>query len=435
MSNGKFKKVQLGTEIMKIPVEWEVKDLFTTAEILSSNVDKKIFNNENSVFLCNYLDVYKNDYINQSMNFMEATASDMEIEKFSLQSDDVIITKDSETPDDIAIPALVTEKMINVICGYHLSIIRTYKNILSGSFLAKLFQITLYRDYFHTVANGVTRFGLTLDSIKKMQVLLPPLPEQKKIAEILSSVDEAIQATQKVIEQTKLVKKGLVQELLTKGIGHTKFKKMKLGTEEVEIPVEWELNIFGNICKSNLYGPRFSAKEYTAKGNVKTIRGTDINEYGNIMYEQAPEALLDENLVKLHRLLHGDIIIITTADCGVTGVFEECSIPFIPSAYTVRYRLKENISSYFIKFYMQTFYAKNQVNGLIRKGTVANLAGSDVLKIRLPVPPIPEQKQIAEILSSVDESIQQKQTKLEQLKQVKKGLMQDLLTGKVRVKV
>ncbi len=95
------------------------------AKIQSSNVDKKSFDDEIPVFLCNYVDVYKNEFINDSIPFMKATATEKEIEKFILNEDDVLITKDSETPDDIANPAFVKKEFKNVICGYHLAQIRS----------------------------------------------------------------------------------------------------------------------------------------------------------------------------------------------------------------------------------------------------------------------------------------------------------------------
>lgn len=110
-----------------IPNEWQVKKLKYISEIISSNVDKKSYEGQEKVLLCNYVDVYKNDLITNKINFMEATANESEIKKFSLQFGDILITKDSESPDDIAIPAYVNENFENVLCGYHLAILRNSK--------------------------------------------------------------------------------------------------------------------------------------------------------------------------------------------------------------------------------------------------------------------------------------------------------------------
>lgn len=194
-----YKKTKVGW----IPEEWKTARLGTVADILFSNVDKKTNSNENDVLLCNYTDVYYNKYVTSDIDFMQATASIREIEKYGLRYGDVIITKDSETQDDIAVSAIVREKVPNLICGYHLAIIRSQDNRLSGEYLNKLFDVQIIKHYFSTLANGVTRFGLTSNAVNNALIPLPPLPEQKKIAEILSIWDDAIDQTRRLIDAKK----------------------------------------------------------------------------------------------------------------------------------------------------------------------------------------------------------------------------------------
>ncbi len=119
-----------------MPGHWELRRLRTVAEMRVSNVDKHADENEIPVRLCNYVDVYKNKRISQDMTFMKATASCEEIERFRLHTDDVLITKDSETWDDIGVPALVTEPADDLISGYHLALLRPKRDI-QGPFLAR----------------------------------------------------------------------------------------------------------------------------------------------------------------------------------------------------------------------------------------------------------------------------------------------------------
>src|SRR5262249_7956877 len=129
-----------------IPKHWEVKRLKFLADIRFSNVDKKAVEGEEPVLLCNYVDVYKNDEITNQLQFMEATASEPEIEAFRLQIGDVLITKDSESPDDIAIPAFVRESMGKLLCGYHLAMIRTSNlSRIQGKYVFYLFSSKAYR--------------------------------------------------------------------------------------------------------------------------------------------------------------------------------------------------------------------------------------------------------------------------------------------------
>ena len=185
------------------------------SDVIVSNVDKKSFEDEVSVRLCNYTDVYYNNTITSNMNFMQATASGAEIKKFSLKIGDVIITKDSETPGDIAVPALVSEDLGGVVCGYHLAIIRPDQKKVDSRFLNFLLSVPKTRYYFFTLATGATRFGLSIGSIQKAQFNLPPLLEQREISDILTVADEEIEALEQRISNLKLQKKALMQQLLT----------------------------------------------------------------------------------------------------------------------------------------------------------------------------------------------------------------------------
>jgi type I restriction enzyme S subunit len=206
----KFKDSPLG----KIPEEWEVVRLGEVSDIKISNVDKKIEERGKKVMLCNYLDVYKNDYITKSINFMTGTATKREIDKFNVLKGDVIITKDSEEFDDIAKPSYVAEKIPNLVCGYHLAILRP-KNTVDGLFLSKALKLQPINIFFQKRANGMTRFGITKETIENALIPLSPLPEQQRISEILSQIDQTIEKEQQYKEKLQKIKQGLMDDLLT----------------------------------------------------------------------------------------------------------------------------------------------------------------------------------------------------------------------------
>ena len=155
--------------IGEISEEWEVKKLKYIADARPSNIDKKSKDDEESVFLCNYVDVYNNEYICSDLSFMKATANQDQIQKFILEKGDVIATKDSETPDDIANPALVVENFDNVVCGYHLTHIKP--KAIDGRYLFRFFQTNYLNSYFEVSANGVTRYGLGVDKFNSALIL------------------------------------------------------------------------------------------------------------------------------------------------------------------------------------------------------------------------------------------------------------------------
>jgi len=210
-----------------IPEYWKVRQLKYVANCFPSNVDKHSKEDEKEVRLCNYTDVYKNDFITNDMKLMVATAKDDQIEKFALKKGDVIITKDSETADDIANPALVIEDLESVICGYHLSIMRPYSKLI-GEYLLRVLQCKPINVQFELCSNGVTRVGLGVADMRKAQIPLPPIEEQVEISNFIQSelktIDKTISTIQKEITLVEEYKTALIAEAVTGKIDVRDFK-------------------------------------------------------------------------------------------------------------------------------------------------------------------------------------------------------------------
>lgn len=198
----------------ELPEGWEERKLAEVAKVIISGVDKKTKKDEIPVFLCNYMDVFQNQYITSGCNFMVASATKSEIAKYKLQENDVLLTKDSETREDIANSAIILENIPDLICGYHLAILRPKEQFIVGLFLAYIINFGSFHNYFVIYANGVTRFGLTIDSIKGLVVRIPKLAEQKKIAFLLHNFDNQVKALEKRIKLLENQKEGLMQQLL-----------------------------------------------------------------------------------------------------------------------------------------------------------------------------------------------------------------------------
>jgi type I restriction enzyme S subunit len=191
----------------KIPKDWDVKMVKHVAEIIPSNIDKLTKEGETTVRLCNYTDVYNNEKIGSKIvtSLMVASASERQIQKLTLQKDDVIITKDSETPDDIGIPAFVSENLPGVVCGYHLAIIRP--KYVNGRYLDSFFRTQSAKTQFFISANGLTRYALGIGDIGGTTMPVPPEDIQIKIAKYLnektSSIDQIIEKKEKQVELLK----------------------------------------------------------------------------------------------------------------------------------------------------------------------------------------------------------------------------------------
>lgn len=205
--------------LRQVPAHWELKRLRNVADMQVSNVDKHIRPNEISVRLCNYVDVYRNDYIDNQIEFMRATATAEEIDRFRLNEDDVLITKDSETWDDIGVPALVTEPSPDLISGYHLALLRPQSDKLVGPFLFRALQSKDIACQLHVTAKGVTRFGLSLTGVKSVWLPVPPLLEQTAIGHFLNHIDRCIQrcisAKEKLIAILEEEKQAIIHNAVT----------------------------------------------------------------------------------------------------------------------------------------------------------------------------------------------------------------------------
>jgi len=410
-----YKKTKLGW----IPVEWEITILGHVAEIIFSNVDKKINPDEHDVLLCNYTDVYYNEHITSDIDFMQGTASTREIEKYRLGRGDVVVTKDSETPNDIAVSAIVREDVSDLICGYHLAIIRPQDNRLSGEYLNKLLGARLIRHNFSTLASGVTRFGLTSNAIKNTLIPLPPLPEQRKIAEILYTWDDAIQWMRKLIDAEKRRKKALMHYLLS---GMKRFKNV--------IRDEWRVRTLGELVEP-ISRPEPKPKEpYLSIG---------IRSHGKGTFQKIVESPEKVFMDTLYRVESNDLIVnITFAWEGAIAMAIEQDTGGLVSHRFPTYRLKEKEMD--IDFFSNLIQTKKFIFdlGLISPGGAGRnrvLSQKDFLKLRVSVPSINTQTEIAKVLTTADDGIYLLGKYLNGLGRQKTGLMQKLLTGEIRVSI
>lgn len=214
-----------------------------------SSVDKKIKIEEHSVTLCNYMDVYKNSFIHPDIRFMDGTATEVEISKFSLNQDDVIITKDSERYDDIGVPALVRHDIDNLVCGYHLAMLRPDASKVYGPYLYYALNTDEAKIQFRSYANGVTRFGLRKADIGRLEIPLPDISTQRIIADMLVALDDKIELNRRMNHTLQEIAFLLYREWFV----HFRFP----GNEDVElvdsdlglIPDGWEYTTLGRAAK------------------------------------------------------------------------------------------------------------------------------------------------------------------------------------------
>ena len=218
--------------------EWNRAVLDDVVDLTLSSVDKKTKADENHVLLCNYMDVYKNNFIHADMDFMTATATKREITNCSLFAGDVVITKDSEKHDDIGVPALVRQDVRDLVCGYHLAILRPRMSQIDGTYLYYALNTDEVKRQFHSYANRITRFGLRKADIGLVEVPLPPLSGQKSIAHILGTLDDKIDLNRRMNETLEAMARAIFKDWFV-DFGPTRAKAE--GREPYLAPELWEL--------------------------------------------------------------------------------------------------------------------------------------------------------------------------------------------------
>lgn len=271
--------------------------------------------------------------------------------------------------------------------------------------------------------------NITKSDVENFKILVPKLSEQYKIADIISSVDEQIENTDNLIEKTNELKKGLMQRLLTKGIGHDRFKNTEIGW----IPEEWEVRSLCDLSEGKgEYGIGAVATEYFV-GNPRYLRITDIGDESKLLFNDIKG--LEEQEYERYILKQNDIVFARTGNTtGKSYVYNIEDGDLVYAGFLIKFSINPKLANVnFIKYIIQSERYWNWVNMMSTRSGQPGINSSEYSKLLIQVPTIEEQKQISIILSSVDEQINKYEAKKEKLHELKKGLMHKLLTGTIRV--
>lgn len=423
--------------LSEIPEHWGVTKVKKEFRVIPSNVDKKSHDDEVEVKLCNYVDVYYNDFITSQIEFMVATASEHEIKKFQLQIGDILITKDSEDPFDIAVPALVKETEDKLLCGYHLSMIRTINQKIDGAFLFWSLKDDSIVSQLFREATGVTRWAIASRHIKNSTIAFPPLPEQKAIADYL---DKACARIDRIIaikeEQLRKIEKHYyerITECTTQGLDKTVEFKAIDSKWLKKIPSHWEVKKAKRICKifrgKFTHRPRNDPRYYDGvypfiqTGSVTnadkyiTSYSQTLNELGLSVSELFPSGTLTMTIAANI----GDVAILTFDAC-----FPDSIVGFKPG-----FKMDLEFMYYQFLGIKQDFLSTAIVT------TQMNLNITRIGDVNCYVPPKDEQKEIVSYLENLSLRTRNLQSKVRSqittLQSYRKSLIHECVTGKKQV--
>lgn len=299
---------------------------------------------------------------------------------------------------------------------------------LDWSFLVQYLKSSIFIKQISMLITGSAQPNFGPSHLKKTYIPLPEIKEQRKIAAILSSVDDAIEKTEAIIEKTEKVKYGLIQQLLTKGLNHTKYKLTDVG----EIPAEWKVKTLKEISKFIDYRGKTPKKTdsgirlITAKNIRKGYISLEPEEY---IAEDAYDAWMTRGIPE-----KGDILFTTEAPLGnVAQLLLDEKVAFAQRVIIIQ--PDKSINKLFFKYLLMSDSIQKSIDIYSSGSTVKGIKSSNLKKISVAIPGYKEQEKIASIIFSFEEKVENEKRKLFQLNIIKKGLMQVLLTGRVRVKV
>jgi type I restriction enzyme S subunit len=407
----------------EVPEHWLIIRLKFGSNIAFSNVDKNTVDSELAVRLCNYTDVYYNEYIDNDNNFMTASATQREISNFTLKKHDVLITKDSESRDDIAVSACINKDMGNVLCGYHLALIRPKPETFFGPYLLRAFMASNINVQFQADATGITRYSLSKGVVGGARFPSPPNSEQKTIAAFLdrqtSRIDTLISKKQHQLELLEEKRNALITHAVTKGLD-SNVKMKDSGVEWLEeVPEHWNLASVWMLFSLGR-GRVISALEISEHPGPYPVYSSQTENEGIFGYLDTYD-------------FEGDYLTWTTDGANAGTVFHRTG-KFNCTNVCGTMKAKNMRICYRYYFYVLNIITK----GYVRQDINPKLMNDVMASIKVPFMDPYEQQQIANFLdhetSRIDALKENTQQSIEILKEYRSALITAAVTGQIDVR-
>ncbi|WP_106495748.1 restriction endonuclease subunit S [Lentibacillus sp. Marseille-P4043] len=323
---------------------------------------------------------------------------------------------------------------INSICSTEFMVYERKSSDIDLEYYYQFFKSKIFQRYLLNLQSGSTgsRMRVSPKDTLSIPIPKPTKKQQQKIAAILSSVDETIEKTEQIIEQTETVKKGLMQQLLTKGIGHTDFKSSPLG----EIPRNWEVLKVNEFAIVD-YGISEAVSNNTDPNiGIPIITGANITLEGNL--DLTKQVYVKKREQERFQLNKGDLLFNwrsgSQKHVGKTAIFN-LDDEYTYASFILKIRVNDDCNN---KFYYHLLNYLKSIQYFSKDTSVQvnfKLNASSFRELLLMKPPLEEQKEISSRIDSINDKIKFEEQKIRMLNNIKQGLMQQLLTGKVRVPI
>ena len=378
------------------------------------------------------------------LKFVNVQSDSSDGKRTSLKEGDLLISITAELGKIGWVPPELGEAYIN----QHIALVRIKKDFAESKFIAYLLSSHAMNHKINRLNDSGAKAGLNLPTIRSIPIALPPPTEQRKIAKILSTWDKAIGTTEKLIETSKRQKKALMQQLLTgkkrlvKGTSSRSVREGFALSKIGDIPDDWKMEL---ISKHYWYqeGPGVRKHQFKETG-VKLFNGTNIQQ-SRIDLSNTSTCISSEEAYGpySHFLADSGDLVIACSGISVERFDEkiafinEAHLPLCMNTSTMRFKVKSEATACltFMRYFMMSDLFKNQIRRQITGSAQLNFGPSHMAKCFIPMPPLEEQKKISSVLSCADKEVDILEARLSHIKREKKALMQQLLTGKRRVKV
>lgn len=430
----------LQNAITEVVREWDTVPLKAVSEIYPSNIDKKSSDDEGSVRLCNYTDVYYNEEITDDIGFMEATTTEAKANRFRLREGDILITKDSESKDDIGIPAYVPADFDDVVCGYHLFLIRPDKSLISPRFLFSCLKSRLLQTQFENLASGVTRYGITTGDAKNVRL---PHPNKGVQDAIISFLDENMSGVDDAIESLNILENRLEERRKTKirkEVTHS--GKEYTGTKKTgipwlgRIPEDWEIAKVGWKYDIQL-GKMLDESDISGENLYPYLRNKDV-QWWNVNTDDLPQMDFSPDERSKYQLKEGDVLVCEGGEAGRSAVWREddTEIYYQKALHKVR-PIGEDQYSEFFCYFMEFAVKAGLFSSRANQSTIEHVTVEKLSDQKMPIPPREQQEKIAKKLSesvdNIEKSIYSVKKLQEVLKEKRKALITAAVTGQIDV--
>ncbi len=411
------------TEVGLIPEDWEVNKLGQISVIDPENLP----GNTDPNYTFNYISLEDVDY-GRLLSFKELIFSDSPSRaRRKMKLGDILF---STVRPNLKSHLFFSSTSNRFICSTGFSVVRCDEKLINPKYVYFHLFGTIIEKQIDALITGSNYPAINSTDVKSMNLPIPPLPEQTAIATALSDVDALISALDRLIEKKRAIKQAAMQELLT---GKRRLPGFDSGkgykqTEVGEIPVDWDASPLKKLVKEFIVPMRDKPKLF--RGRIPWCRIEDFD--GKYLTDSKSQQYVDEEIIKLMNLrIHpiNTVLVSCSANLGICAIVK---YPLVTNQTFIGLVCDEISSSEEYIFYFMTFFS-DKLNTQASGTTISYLSRKQFEEFIISTPPLPEQTAIATVLSDMDAEISALETRRAKTISLKQGMMQELLTGRVRL--